>query len=353
MSSAESPPSLKAVCQRMSSRKRIDTGKKAMSYSRWGRALAARWKTFWGYRISQEMNAEVWDYIHACSTCKNLREMVECFIRSPKTTGRKVCGPLPSDGDGRPVPAEINRCDSPGKNRVPFSKLPKYCFLSRSAALINGYLSYPVGEESKLGLVRIGFSGHRDPASIDGVEIDLDSMCELRICISHANSKIKIGKGAWGRWVFHLFRDATVEIGDGVTCNKADVIIDDGELKIGDDCMFADIFIHAGDNHALFDVQTGEVLNLRRAKVDIGPHVWIASRATVLADSSIGAGSVIAANAMVKGDVPCCTLVAGFPARAIKSGLSWTRSPTGEGWQAVVQQLSGHGEGGGWQGIGS
>jgi acetyltransferase-like isoleucine patch superfamily enzyme len=211
--------------------------------------------------------------------------------------------------------------------------------------LINGYLSYPAGEEGRLGLVRIGFHGGGDPAGVDGVEIELDSICELRVCISHANSKIKIGEEVWGKWVLRLFRDASVEIGNKVTCNKADVIIDNGELKVGDDCMFADIFIHAGDNHALFDVQSGEALNVRRAKVHIGPHVWIASRATILGDATIGAGSVVAANATVKGDVPSCALVAGIPARAIKVGVSWTRSANGDGWQDVVRQLSGLGDG--------
>ncbi|HWZ90733.1 MAG TPA: acyltransferase [Polyangiaceae bacterium] len=55
------------------------------------------------------------------------------------------------------------------------------------------------------------------------------------------------------------------------------------------------------------------------AGIDIGDGAWIASRVTVLPKVSIGAGSVVAAGAVVTRNVEPNTLVAGVPARFIRS----------------------------------
>jgi acetyltransferase-like isoleucine patch superfamily enzyme len=53
--------------------------------------------------------------------------------------------------------------------------------------------------------------------------------------------------------------------------------------------------------------------------IDIGDGTWIASRVTVLPNVHIGSGCVVAAGAVVSRDVPANTLVAGVPARVIRS----------------------------------
>jgi carbonic anhydrase/acetyltransferase-like protein (isoleucine patch superfamily) len=59
--------------------------------------------------------------------------------------------------------------------------------------------------------------------------------------------------------------------------------------------------------------------------IEIGYGAWIASRVTVLPGVSIGAGCVVAAGAVVTRDVPENTLVAGVPARVVR-----TLTQTGE-----------------------
>ena len=54
------------------------------------------------------------------------------------------------------------------------------------------------------------------------------------------------------------------------------------------------------------------------ASISIGDGVWIGSRVTVLGGSRIGPGSVVAAGAVVGGDMPPNTLIAGVPAKAIR-----------------------------------
>ena len=63
---------------------------------------------------------------------------------------------------------------------------------------------------------------------------------------------------------------------------------------------------------------------LRRAGTDaarpirIGDGCWLGTRVTVLAGVSIGDGAIVAAGAVVAGDVESTTLVGGVPARLIR-----------------------------------
>ena len=57
--------------------------------------------------------------------------------------------------------------------------------------------------------------------------------------------------------------------------------------------------------------------------ISIGSHVWIGSRAMILKGVNIGSGSVIAAGAVVTRDVPENTLVAGVPAKVIRTDVRW------------------------------
>jgi maltose O-acetyltransferase len=53
------------------------------------------------------------------------------------------------------------------------------------------------------------------------------------------------------------------------------------------------------------------------AAVVIGDRVWIAARAIVLPGSRVGEGAVVAAGAVVRGEVEPWTIVAGNPARKV------------------------------------
>ena len=57
-------------------------------------------------------------------------------------------------------------------------------------------------------------------------------------------------------------------------------------------------------------------------KSTIESDVWIGAKATILSGVTIGKGSVVAAGAVVTKDVPKNSIVAGVPARVIKSRIS-------------------------------
>jgi maltose O-acetyltransferase len=63
--------------------------------------------------------------------------------------------------------------------------------------------------------------------------------------------------------------------------------------------------------------------------IAIADGVWIGARALILPGVSIGAGAVVAAGAVVTHDVPADSLVAGVPARVIRT-LSEAAPPSGE-----------------------
>ena len=63
-----------------------------------------------------------------------------------------------------------------------------------------------------------------------------------------------------------------------------------------------------------------------RATVRIDDDCWIGAGATILAGVTIGTGSVVAAGAVVTHDVPPWSVVAGVPARVVRSRSPETRA---------------------------
>ncbi|MFN7237947.1 MAG: acyltransferase, partial [Brevundimonas sp.] len=59
--------------------------------------------------------------------------------------------------------------------------------------------------------------------------------------------------------------------------------------------------------------------------VEIGDHVWLGLRSMVMKGSRIGDGSVVAAGALVSGEVEPACIVGGTPARVLRRGVVWRR----------------------------
>ncbi|TFZ63883.1 acyltransferase [Hymenobacter sp. UV11] len=92
-----------------------------------------------------------------------------------------------------------------------------------------------------------------------------------------------------------------------------------GGLSIGDDCIIGQYFSCHPENHLHGDPdQLIRLQGVTRQGISIGANCWIGSKVTVLDGVSIGAGSVVAAGAVVTRSVPAGSVVAGVPARIIK-----------------------------------
>ncbi len=123
-----------------------------------------------------------------------------------------------------------------------------------------------------------------------------------------------------------------LHIGQGTTMVDVHIAVTEPNSKvvIGEECMFAnDIDIRTGDSHSILEAATGERINFAE-NVTIGRHVWVASHAIILKGVEIGDESVVAAGAIVTKSCEAGSLLAGNPAKVIRSGILWRRERIGK-----------------------
>lgn len=111
---------------------------------------------------------------------------------------------------------------------------------------------------------------------------------------------------------------ASLELGSGYISNNANISCFNN-IKIGHGVAVSeDVTIRDSDNHHI--LYSGHQPD---GPVEIGDHVWIGIRATILKGVKIGNGSIVAAGAVVARDVSDNCLVGGVPARVIKRDVRW------------------------------
>lgn len=90
-----------------------------------------------------------------------------------------------------------------------------------------------------------------------------------------------------------------------------------GQIRIGNDVLFGpEVMVTA----ASYDYNHGAPVTdqpMTERDIEIGDDVWLATRAVILPGARIGDGAVVAAGAVVKGEVPPFAIVAGAPARIV------------------------------------
>lgn len=109
-----------------------------------------------------------------------------------------------------------------------------------------------------------------------------------------------------------------IHAGDGLFMNFDCVILDVCEVRIGHSCFFGPgVHVYAA-THPLDAALRASGPEFGKA-VRIGDRVWIGGRAVILPGVTIGDDAVIGAGSVVTRDVPRGAVVAGNPARVIRS----------------------------------
>lgn len=131
--------------------------------------------------------------------------------------------------------------------------------------------------------------------------------------------KVNIGKFLMTRGPMYIkcTEGANLQIGNNCFFNHNCSITCAEKIIIGDNCMFANNLVIVDHDHAIKDGMISG--NLKTKQVIIGNNVWVGANCAILKGVSIGNGAIIAAGAVVTGDVPEYTIVAGVPAKVIKN----------------------------------
>lgn len=147
---------------------------------------------------------------------------------------------------------------------------------------------------------------------------------------SRMEAYVRMGEGAvleiagtvslYYRATIEIKKDAVISIGSGYFNSNA-VILAAERITIGNGVAVArEVFIYDADHHPVLD-GNGNQTNSPQPIV-IGDHVWIGVKCTLLRGSKIGAGAVVGANSLVRGEIQSGTLAYGNPARS-HSEIRW------------------------------
>ena len=159
---------------------------------------------------------------------------------------------------------------------------------------------YGPGAQLRIGLGPFGATSRYDTSIVrvrENARLDIYGVVSLQRGV-----RIVVDNGA-------------LRIGHGTNINGLSKIFVGSAVTIGRMCTVSwDVQITDNDFHA---ITIDGVAQPMTAPVVIGDQVWIGTGAIVLKGVTIGDGAVVAAHAVVTGDVEPGTVVAGVPARPV------------------------------------
>lgn len=146
-------------------------------------------------------------------------------------------------------------------------------------------------------------------------------------------TKLVIGAETRLRQVHIVVEDDGSRLTMGRYCSMTGArlqVMEGGLIEIGRGCMLGNgVEVNNSDSHSVINATTMERINPAR-DVILDRHVWIGAGVWVSKGSRIGRDSIVAARSRVVGELPAGVLAAGSPAVIKRTGVSWSRSRSGE-----------------------
>ena len=187
-------------------------------------------------------------------------------------------------------------------------------------------------KQMKTGQVYVEF-GHSDPEDIAYEKVTEDQRLLAKdLCYDYNNTRptdIKsreeilkkllgaAGEGLWMEPPIHFAYGSNTYMGHHVYANFNLTVVDDGECRIGNYCMFAPNVVISTTGHPVHPSfrDKGAQFSL---PVTIGDHVWIGSNVMIMPGVTIGENSVIGAGSVVTKDIPANVVAAGVPCKVMR-----------------------------------
>jgi acetyltransferase-like isoleucine patch superfamily enzyme len=116
---------------------------------------------------------------------------------------------------------------------------------------------------------------------------------------------------------FYTTGGENIRIGRNVFINQNCTLYDLGGIDIGDEVMIGPNVSLITSSHPIEPSRRRDGVIAK--PIVIGKNVWIAANVTIIGGVTVGENTVIAAGSVVTKDVPANTLVAGNPARVMRS----------------------------------
>jgi acetyltransferase-like isoleucine patch superfamily enzyme len=168
----------------------------------------------------------------------------------------------------------------------------------------------------------------------EGSCIDFPPATLLNVEAIHIGSSTLVGRDAtlsvgYGVGDVHL-ADRGLFIGDRCVLGARTTITAHERIEIGDAVFFGQGVFVTDASHGYQDpgLPIGKQLGAHRP-VSIGSGTWVGHGAVILPGSRLGRNVVVAAGAVVRGDVEDFAVVAGSPARVVRRlepGVGWVGS---------------------------
>ena len=171
------------------------------------------------------------------------------------------------------------------------------------------------------------YLGHLGKGSTIGLGCQLQGGGNKNISIG--NNTILVSHNILGCWTSHngIDYDPHIIIGDDTAIGEYTQISAAKEVRIGNGVLTGRFVYISDNNHGTSCLADLKIQPSKRDLYVKGPvviedNVWIGDKASILSGVTVGKGSIVACNAVVTKDVPPYSVVAGVPAKVIKSNIT-------------------------------